>query len=492
MAPLNNGTLESLTAVSKPTYERSRASIGIMHFGFGNFHRSHEAMYLDRLMESGQGLDWGICGVGILPHDVAMRDVMARQDDLYTLVVRHPDGSLEPRVIGSVLEYLFGPDDPEAVYATMLDPRVRIVSLTVTEGGYLKNAATGEFDASNPAVVHDLAHPQEPHTVFAYLVEGLRRRREAGLAPFTVLSCDNLQGNGDIARRTLTAFATLMDPELGAWIEGNVSFPNCMVDRITPGTTDADREAVASEFGIDDLWPVPAEPFTQWIVEDDFPAGRPALEAVGVQFVADVRPYELMKLRLLNASHQAIAYLGAPLGYVQVDEALRDDLIRRYLVEYMAREAAPTLGELPGIDLDAYMASLIERFSNPKMRDTLKRLATDGSNRMATFTLPAIQANLDVGRPIPLGAFMVAAWAHYWALIGTGQLPESEIPDDVHAEEMTRTALESAANPTAFIEMALLFGELASNESFREAYVRAWESLHAEGMRSALAGLLAD
>jgi mannitol 2-dehydrogenase len=301
-------------------------------------------MYLDRLMEGGEGLDWGICGVGVLEQDAHMRDVIRAQDCLFTLVVRHADGSLEPRVVGSVLEYLFGPDDADAVHARLLDPAVRIVSLTVTEGGYLKNPATGEFDAENPAVVHDLAHPDSPVTAFAYVVEGLRRRREAGTAPFTVLSCDNLQGNGDYARQAVVGFARLLDPGLADWIDANVSFPNCMVDRITPATTDADREAVAAEFGIEDAWPVPAEPFTQWIVEDEFPTGRPALESVDVQFVDDVRPYELMKLRLLNADHQAIAYFGAPLGYVLVDEAMRDDRIRRYLERYMADEAAPTSG----------------------------------------------------------------------------------------------------------------------------------------------------
>ena len=229
---------------------------------------------------------------------------------------------------------------------------MRIVSLTVTEGGYLKNPATGDFDAGNAAVVHDLAHPEDPRTAFAYIVEGLRRRRDAGAAPFTVLSCDNLQGNGDYARQAVVGFARLTDPDLATWIEGSVVFPNCMVDRITPSTTDADREAVQREFGIEDRWPVPAEPFSQWIVEDEFPTGRPPLEPVGVQFVDDVRPYELMKLRLLNASHQALAYFGAPLGYVLVDEATRDDRIRTYLERYMADEAAPTLGELPGIDLD--------------------------------------------------------------------------------------------------------------------------------------------
>ena len=333
-----------------------------------------------------------------------MRDVMRAQDCLFTLVVRHPDGSLEPRVVGSVLEYLYGPDDAAAVHRRLDDPAVRIVSLTVTEGGYLKNPATGDFDAENPAVVHDLAHPEDPRTAFAYIVEGLRRRRDAGAAPFTVLSCDNLQGNGDYARQAVVGFARLTDPELAAWIDTSVSFPNCMVDRITPSTTDADREAVHREFGIEDAWPVPAEPFTQWIVEDDFPTGRPALESVDVQFVDDVRPYELMKLRLLNASHQAIAYFGAPLGYVLVDEALGDERLRTYLERYMADEAAPTLGELPGIDLEGYLATLIERFSNPRMRDTLVRLATDGSNRMPTFTLPAIRENLDGGATHPARA----------------------------------------------------------------------------------------
>jgi mannitol 2-dehydrogenase len=487
MTALSSATLSTLSA-STPTYDREAASVGIVHFGFGNFHRSHVAMYLDRLMETGAGLDWGICGVGVLEQDATMRDVMRAQDCLFTLVVRHPDGSLEPRVVGSVLEYLYGPDDAAAVHRRLDDPAVRIVSLTVTEGGYLKNPATGDFDAENPAVVHDLAHPEDPRTAFAYVVEGLRRRRDAGAAPFTVLSCDNLQGNGDYARQAVVGFARLTDPELATWIDTSVTFPNCMVDRITPSTTDADREAVQREFGIDDEWPVPAEPFTQWIVEDEFPTGRPPLEAVGVQFVDDVRPYELMKLRLLNASHQAIAYFGAPLGYVLVDEALGDDRIRTYLERYMADEAAPTLGELPGIDLEGYMATLIERFSNPRMRDTLVRLATDGSNRMPTFTLPAIRANLEAGRPIRLGAAMVAAWAEYWALIGRGEIVPPEVPDDVHAAEMTAAAGDP--RPEAFVEIDVLFGDLAGDDTFLQEYLAARRSLVERGVHPTLDDLL--
>ncbi len=300
--------------MSTPSYDRTALSTGILHFGVGNFHRSHEAMYLDRLMEVGQASEWAICGVGLMPQDTVMRDVMAAQDCLFTLVLRHPEGQLESRVIGSMREYLFGPDEPDAVFARLVDPGVRIVSLTVTEGGYLKHAVTGDFDASHPSVVRDLEQLHEPGTAFGYIVEGLRRRRELGVPPFTVLSCDNLQGNGEYARGAVIGFARQVDAALAEWIDREVSFPNCMVDRITPATTDMDRRAVQESCDVVDQWPVPAEPFTQWIVEDDFPAGRPPLESVGVQFVEDVKPYELMKLRLLNASHQALAYLGAPRG----------------------------------------------------------------------------------------------------------------------------------------------------------------------------------
>ena len=487
MTALSSATLSELK-VPTPGYDRAAARVGIVHFGFGNFHRSHQAMYLDALMEVGGGQDWGICGVGVMPHDTVMRDAMHAQDVLYTLVVRHPDGSLEPRVIGSALEFLYGPDDPDAVHARLLDPAVRIVSLTVTEGGYLKNPATGEFDPLDPAVVHDVDHLDTPRTVFAYIVEGLRRRRDAGLAPFTVLSCDNLQGNGDVCRQTVTEFARLVDPGLADWIADAVVFPNGMVDRITPATTDADREALSRDFGVEDRWPVPAEPFTQWIVEDHFPLGRPALEEVGVQFVEDVGPYELMKLRLLNATHQALAYLAAPLGETLVHEAMRDQHVVRFLERYMADEAAPTLGDLPGIDLDAYMATLIERYSNPGIRDTLVRLATDGSNRMPTFTLPAIRANLAAGRPVVLGAAMCAAWAEYWRLVGTGEISGDEVPDDVKADAMRVAALDG--DPAAFIEQRDLFGEVADDDRFRTAFLDARRSLRERGVHATVDALL--
>lgn len=474
--------------VSVPSYDRAAARVGIVHFGVGNFHRSHEAMYLDRLMEAGEGLDWGVCGVGVLPQDAAMRDALQAQDCLYTLLVRHPDGSTEPRVVGSILEYLLAPEQPEQVMARLTDPAVRVVSLTVTEGGYLRDPATGEFDPDDPAVRADAADPHRPRTVFGFVVEGLRRRREAGLPPFTVLSCDNLQGNGGVTRRTVVGLARLTDAGLAAWIDAEVAFPDGMVDRITPATTDADREALREQYGIEDRWPVPAEPFTQWIVEDRFPLGRPALERVGVQFVEDVGPYELMKLRLLNATHQALAYLGAPLGYTLVDETVGDPLVRRYLEHYMAEEAAPTLGPLPGVDLQAYMATLVERYSNSRVRDTLVRLATDGSNRMPTFTLPVVRENLRAGRPVRLGALMVAAWAEYWALIGRGGLGEGQVPPDVRAAEMTAAALDP--DPLAFVRMTALFGDLGTDERFVAAYLDARRGLSTSGVHATVEAAL--
>ena len=484
MTPLNGSTLAAIETVPTPGYDRTSARVGIVHIGFGNFHRSHQAMYVDALMAQGQGLDWGICGVGILPSDAAMRDAMRAQDCLYTLVLRHPDGRLEPRIIGSVLDYRFGPDDPAAVIDLMCDPAVRIVSLTITEGGYVKDPATGVFDPAHPDVVHDIAHPSDPRTAFSYIVQALGRRRDRGIAPFTVLSCDNLQGNGDVARQAVVGFAGQVDSELAAWIDEQVAFPNSMVDRITPATTDVDREAVRREFGIDDLWPVPAEPFTQWIVEDAFGMGRPELELVGTQFVEGVRPYEEMKLRLLNGSHQAIAYLGSLLDHALVDEVMCDAQVRDYLIDYMWDEAIPTLAPVPGVDLEKYVDALIERFSNPHMRDTLLRLATDGANRMATFTLPTIRDNLIAGRPSPLGMLMIAAWAEYWARNASGVIAADEIPPDALGPQMIAAA--GSSEPLAFIGIEPIFGGLAQNARFRDAFVRARTELAELGVHGAI------
>jgi mannitol 2-dehydrogenase len=491
MQLLNEGSLSSLpSSVSRPTYDRSRVRTGIVHIGVGAFHRSHQAMYIDRLLEGGEALDWGICGVGVLPSDRTMAEVMAAQDGLYTLVVKYPDGTLEARVIGSIVEYLLAPDDPEVVIEKMAAESTRIVSLTVTEGGYNFSAVTGEFDETNPDVQHDLQPGAVPRTSFGLVTEALVRRRERGLAPFTIVSCDNIQGNGDVARRSFTAFARLRDPDLGAWVDREVPFPNSMVDRITPVTTDEDREEVRRRFGIDDRWPVVSEPFTQWVLEDRFSLGRPPLEDAGVQVVEDVEPYELMKLRLLNASHQALAYFGYLAGYRLVHEAAQDPLFRRLLLGYMEEEATPTLRPVPGIELGKYRENLIERFSNPAIRDTLARLAFDGSERIPKWLLPVIRENLAAGGVIRRSAAVVASWARYCEGVDEQGQPIEVM--DRRRDRLMANAQRQREDPLAFIADREVFGDLIDDERFTAPYLAALNSLHEHGARATLEALVEE
>lgn len=482
-------SLADQTTVSGPTYDREALTTGIVHFGLGNFHRAHQAMFLDRLMNEGKALDWAICGVGVMPVDQRMRDVLRDQDDLYTLVLKHPDGTLEPRVIGSIREYLYAPDDPEAVLAKLADPATRIVELTVTEGGYNIDRATGEFDLTTPAIQSDLADGAVPATVFGLVVEGLRRRRDAGTTPFTVMSCDNIQGNGDTARATFGAFARAKDEALAAWIDENVSFPNSMVDRITPVTFDTDRALVKEQYDIDDAWPVMAEPFVQWVLEEDFTLGRPPYEEVGVQVVDDVEPYELMKLRLLNASHQTLAYFGYLSGHRYAHEAATDPLMVDIVKRYMDEEATPTLAPVPGIDLDAYKAELLVRFANPAIRDTLARLAQDASDRIPKWLLPVVRWNLAHDGRVGLSAAVVASWARY-----AEGVDESggtiEVADGL-ASTLVPLARTYPADPLGFVENEQVFGDLAQDPRFTEPYLETLATLHRAGAQAALREALA-
>jgi mannitol 2-dehydrogenase len=486
MTALNQANLGSLS-IPVPSYDRSRVTVGIVHFGVGGFHRAHQAMYIDQLMEQGKALDWGICGVGVMPFDLKMKEAMQTQDCLYTLVEKAPDGSWEPRIIGSIVQYLYAPDDPEAVIEKMADPATRIVSLTVTEGGYNFHPVTGEFDDTNPAVKADLAPGAVPATTFGLLTEALVRRRSRGIEPFTVMSCDNIQGNGHVAQEVFTAFARLRDPELGEWVTSTVQFPNSMVDRITPVTTDEDRAQISERFGVEDAWPVVCEPFTQWALEDKFPSGRPSFEDVGVQVVPDVMPYELMKLRLLNASHQALCYFGYLAGYRLVHEVTQDQLFANFLLDYMNREATPTLAPVPGIDLDAYKLQLIERFSNAGVRDTVARLCARSSERIPTWLVPVIRENLAAGRDVTLSAAVVASWARYAEAVDEQGEP-IEIVDQL-ADTVQRLAAQQRDDPLAFVKNRELFGDLGTEEDFTEPYLNALNSLHTKGSRSTLEAL---
>jgi mannitol 2-dehydrogenase len=486
--PLSTATVSSLAdAVAVPNYDRTAVTTGIVHFGVGAFHRSHQAMYLDTLMNEGKALDWGVCGVGVLPSDRAMKAVMAAQDCLYTLVVKHADGTFEPRVIGSIVEYLFAPDDPEAVIEKLADPSTRIVSLTVTEGGYNIHAVTGQFDASNAAVVAEATPGAVPRTMFGLVTEALARRWARGLEPFVVMSCDNIPGNGHVARGSLAAFARLRDPALADRIESEVLFPNGMVDRITPATTDDDRAELARRFGITDGWPVVCEPFTQWVLEDFTP--RPPLEEAGVQIVGDVEPYELMKLRLLNGSHQALTYFGYLAGYRYAHEVCQDPLFAEFLLAYMDAEATPTLGPVPGVDLDAYKPNLIARFSNPQIRDTLARLCMESSDRIPKWLLPVVRDNLATGGRITLTAAVVASWARYAEAVDEQGEPITVL--DRLRDTLVATARRQHEEPLVFLQNRELFGDLVEEERFAAAYRWALDSLHAVGARKTLEALMA-
>ena len=486
MTQLRNATVDSLS-VPVPGYDRSSVSVGIVHFGVGGFHRAHQAMYLDSLMEQGQALDWGICGVGVMPFDLKVRDALVPQDCLYTLVLKDSRGEWTPKVIGSIVSYLYAPDDPDAVIERMADPATRIVSLTVTEGGYNFHPVTGKFDADNPAVRADLAPGAVPTTTFGLITEALARRRERGIGPFTVMSCDNIQGNGHVAQEVFTAFARLRDPGLGEWIEANVRFPNSMVDRITPVTTDGDRAEIRDRFGVEDAWPVVCEPFTQWALEDRFNAGRPPFEDVGVQVVPDVEPYELMKLRLLNASHQALCYFGFLAGYRLVHEVAQDPLFANFLLDYMNLEATPTLAPVPGIDLGIYKHQLIERFSNAAVRDTVARLCAESSDRIPKWLLPVVRENLAAGRDVRFAAAVVASWARYAEGVDEQGNPIQVV--DRLAEQLKIIAAKQRTDPLAFVANRDLFGDLVDHPAFTEPYLAALNSLHTSGARATLKAL---
>ncbi|WP_406275681.1 mannitol dehydrogenase family protein [Nocardia sp. NBC_00881] len=483
---LSAATIGSLIPeVSVPTYDRSRISTGIVHFGVGGFHRAHQAMYIDRLLERGGAREWGICGVGVLPADQRMRDALAEQDALYTLAVIEPDGTWSTRVIGSIVEYLYAPDDPEAVLEKLADPATRIVSLTITEGGYNSSAVTGEFDAANPVIRADLETDAAPATVFGLVTEALARRRVRGIAPFTIMSCDNIEGNGQAARAAFGAFARMRDPGLGDWVEREVRFPNSMVDRITPVTPPEAIAEISRRYGLEDRWPVVTEPFTQWVLEDSFALGRPDFGAAGVQLVADVAPYELMKLRLLNASHQALAYLGYLSGYRLVHEAAQDPVFQRFLFRYMDHEATPTLPSVPGVDLVWYKHTLIERFSNPAIGDTIARLCAESSDRIPKWLLPVIRQQLAAGGEIGCAAAIVAGWARYAEGIDEQGEP-IEVVDRL-CERLTPLARRQHGDPTAFLSDRAVFGDLIDQPRFVRAYIAALDSLHAHGALATVA-----
>ena len=481
--PLNTAALAHLApGVARPGYDRATLSPGILHVGVGNFHRAHMAVYLDRLFATGRDHDWAIVGAGVRPADAAMRARLAAQDWLTTVVELDPHG-LSARVVGSMIDFV--PVEPAAIIARMADPAIRIVSLTVTEGGYFVDAKTDSFDSAHPDIQADARAPGSPRTVFGMIIAALAARRAAGTPPFTVLSCDNLPENGHVAERAVTGLARLSAPALADWIAAHVAFPNSMVDCITPATTDRERALVADRFGIRDAAPVACEPFRQWVLEDRFPQGRPAFETVGAEFVDNVAQYELMKLRILNGGHAAIAYSGALLGHHFVHDAMGDPRIARWLDRLTRAEIIPTLAPIPGVSYDAYREKVAERFSNPAVGDTIPRLCQDGSNRQPKFILPTLRDALAQGRPHAGLALEVALWCRYCA--GTDEAGHEIAPnDDTHAT-LRRLALDARERPEAFLGNAAVFGPLGDDPAFRAAFGVGLQSLWSRGVAATLA-----
>lgn len=471
--------------VDVPAYARAQLRCGIVHIGLGNFVRAHQALYLDDLFRRRGPAPWAICGVGLLPQDRAMGEALLPQGGLYTLVERD-QRTERVRVVGSVIDYVHAPAQPAGVLARLTAPATRIVSLTVTESGYYLDTARGELDARHPDLRRDLAHPESPPaTLYGYLAEALARRRRNGLAPFTVQSCDNLQGNGDLTRRMLVAFARQRDPRLGDWIDANVTFPNSMVDRITPATTAALRNEVTERLGgIEDACPVLCETFRQWVIEDCFVAGRPPYDDVGVQVVSDVRPFEHMKIHLLNASHQALGHLGVLLGYETVEQAVRDPHIAALLDRYMDT-VRPLLEAPPGVDLRDYQRSVIERFGNPAVKDQLARICFDASARIPKFVLPMARRQLEHGGSLDVFAFVIACWIRYLGGEDEAGRP-IRVQDPMAAQLLQRVRL-GMTDPAPFLGLSQVFGnDLPAARPFVSAVAKALRRLYDVGVRTAL------
>ncbi|MEO9893045.1 mannitol dehydrogenase family protein [Aurantibacter sp.] len=468
--PLNQNNLSKLkNRLKVPTYERSPIKIGVVHIGVGGFHRAHQAYYLHQLHEQFGATDWGICGIGLREADRKIYTIFKKQDSLYSLIIKHPNGEINSEVIGSILDFDFGVDAPEAVVNRMAHVDTKIVSLTITEGGYNFNPSTGEFDFENKDIQHELKNPNEPITVYGFLTAALRKRRDENLPAFTIMSCDNIEHNGDVARKMVLAFARRQDPELAEWITQEVSFPNSMVDRITPVTTPEDIAYLVDTYAVQDEWPVTCEPFIQWVVEDNFSNGRPELEKVGVQFVPDVKPYEKMKLRLLNAGHSVIGILGAIHGHNTINACMEDPLFVTYLRAFMDTEASPVLDEVKGINLESYKDSLEERFANPNIKDSVARICSESSAKLPKFLIATIHENLESGGNIKLATLIIVAWCYYHDKTIDEKGRPIEIID-AQTSELHKAAKLTNQDPLAFIKQESLFGNLAQNERFASTY----------------------
>ncbi len=481
--------------VDGPRFDRDALRAGIVHLGLGAFARAHLVAIndaaLDAAVSTAAATDWGIVGVSL--RHAAVRDALAPRDNLYTLALRDAGGTAL-RTLGSLLAVLVAPEDPQAVLSLIAQADTRIVSLTVTEKGYCHDSATGTLRLDQPDIVHDLVDRDAPRSALGFLLRGLALRRARGLPGITLLSLDNLPANGDTLRGLLLEFARHADAELAPWIDAECSFPNSMVDRIVPRTSDTDRAAVAALLGHEDRGCVVAEPFLAWAVEDRFVAGRPDWRAGGAQFVASAVPFEAMKLRMLNGAHSAIAYLGVQAGWATVDEAMAQPTLARYVEALLRDEVAPTLAaRLPGVDLDAYCAQLMQRFANPALAHRCLQIAMDGSQKLPQRWLGTLRERLAAGAPIGHLALALAAWCVH--LRGHDEVGTRHAIDDPLASELVTLHARAMSHPfaqeqaAAFTRFAPVFGDLAGEPHLVAALAAALSRLLNQGVRAALESL---
>ncbi|WP_037313383.1 mannitol dehydrogenase family protein [Ruegeria halocynthiae] len=463
---LSSKTLGDLPAgVSVPSYDRSKLSPGIVHIGLGNFHRAHQAWYLHRLMQQGLAYDWAIIGAGVRPGDAAMRERLLQQDCLTTLVELDPN-STSVEVIGSMVDFVEVHPENAPLIAAMSDPRIRIVSLTVTEGGYYQSE-DGGLEVKHPDIAHDIANPDRPITAFGAMIAAYRARRDAGHPPFTAQCCDNLQNNGEVLRQTVIDLAQLTDPGLARWINETARFPNAMVDCIVPSTGKAELSSVR-ELGILDAAPVTHENYREWVIEDQFCAGRPPWEKAGVTITENVHTYESMKIRILNAGHQVLANAGEVLGIATITDCMADPLIRAFFHKVQTKEILPYVEPVDGITRSDYLALVEKRFANPKIRDTTRRVAFDGSSRHPGFVLPVLRDALACGGSIDGLALVEALWARMCAGVREdGTLID---PNDPHWNLLSETAKRAKSDPLAWLEMRQTYGNQAQNKRFADVF----------------------
>lgn len=468
--------------VSRPTYDRSALTPGIVHIGLGNFHRAHQAWYLHRLMQDGEARDWAILGAGVRPYDARMREKLMAQDCLTTLIALDPSGT-SVEVVGSMIGYLPIEEDNGALIRAMANPGIRIVSLTVTEGGYFADPATGGLDADDPDIRHDEAHPDRPRTVFGAIIAALRLRRDAGSGPFTVQSCDNLQGNGAITRQTVVSLARLSDPVLADWIDRNCSFPNSMVDCIVPSTGPKEI-ALAQSLGIDDAAPVTHETFRQWVMEDDFCAGRPDWDRAGAIFTDRVHDYETMKIRILNAGHQVLANAGELLSAPTIADCMAHPRISAFFRKVEHEEIAPFVRPVPGMTPDDYIDLIERRFSNVAILDTTRRVAFDGSSKHPRFVLPVLRDALAAGAPVDGLSLVEALWARMCA--GVREDGTEIEPNDPNWHSLVPAALAAKDRPRAWLEQRQIYGDLKMNARFSTQFEYWLDLIWSAGCAAAL------